>query len=91
MPYVTSVERIWEARAFASLLLVQLRKLHGTVPQEVEAKIRKLSKNRIGAEALGKAILDLRSLQDLESWLDSPGRESTPPWMGSTVEPEPGP
>jgi hypothetical protein len=69
MPYVTSVERIAEARGTANVLLKQLRKLCGPLPEGVEDRVRKLSLERL--EALGEAVLDLHSLRDLEAWLDS--------------------
>ena len=81
MPYITSVERIAEARGEAlgeargavrggaSVLLRQLGKLCGPLPRGVEERIHKLSLERL--EALGEAVLGIESLQDLESWLDS--------------------
>jgi len=73
MPYVTSVERIAEARGKASggatVLLRLLGKLCGPLPEGVESRVRKLSMERI--EALGEAALGLRSLEDLEAWLAS--------------------
>jgi hypothetical protein len=69
MPYITSVERIAEARGEANVILRQLRKLCGPLPEGVEARVRKLPTERL--EALGEAVLGLRSLQDLEAWLDA--------------------
>jgi hypothetical protein len=80
-PHLTSLERRWMARGEArgeamgevkgraELLLTLFRKLHGTVPQEVEARIRNLSRDRL--ETLGEAVLDLKSIPELEAWLDS--------------------
>jgi hypothetical protein len=80
-PHLTSLERRWMARGEAmgeamgevkgraELLLTLFRKLHGTVPQEVEARIRNLSRDRL--ETLGEAVLDLKSISELEAWLDS--------------------
>jgi predicted transposase YdaD len=81
MPYVTSVERIAEARGeasgeargrvggAASVILSQLRRLCGPLPEGIEERVRKLSMERL--ESLGEAVLSLRSLQDLEAWLAS--------------------
>jgi hypothetical protein len=69
MPYVTSVERIWEARGRAVVLVTVARKLFGALPQHIEARIHKLSLDRL--EALGEAILGFRSLEELEAWLAS--------------------
>jgi hypothetical protein len=73
MPYVTSVERIAEARGRAeggaTILLQQLAKLCGPLPQEVEGRVRQLPLE--GLAALGEAVLDFGSLQDLLTWLDA--------------------
>jgi hypothetical protein len=85
MPYITSVERIAEARGEArgevrgeargatrggaSVILRQLGKLLGSLPEGVEERIRRLTLERL--QALGEAVLGFKSLQDLESWLDS--------------------
>ena len=75
-PHLTSLERIWlargEARGRATVVLAQLRKLCGSLTEEVEARIRNLSLDRL--DVLGEAVLELRSLQDLEAWLDSTDR-----------------
>ena len=72
MPYVTSVERIaearGEARGAASVLLRMLAKIHASLPEDVTERIRKLPLPQI--EALGEAMLDFRSLDDLQDWLD---------------------
>ena len=72
MPYVTSVERIaearGEARGAASVLLRQLAKIHASLPEDVTERIRKLPLPQI--EALSEAMLDFRSLDDLQDWLD---------------------
>ncbi|MCR4411789.1 MAG: DUF4351 domain-containing protein [Thermoguttaceae bacterium] len=81
MPYITSVERIAEARGEArgeaqgrveggaTILLRQLVKLCGPLPQAIEDRVRRLSLERLAA--LGEAVFDFRSLQDLQSWLDA--------------------
>ena len=67
MPYVTSVERIAEARGGASLLLRQLAKVCGRLPEDITNRIRSLPFQQI--EALSEALLDFRSLADLQNWL----------------------
>ena len=67
MPYVTSVERIAEARGGVSLLLRQLAKVCGRLPEDVTNRIRGLPLQQI--EELSEALLDFRSLADLQNWL----------------------
>jgi hypothetical protein len=77
MPYVTSVERIAEARGEArgkveggaTVLLKLLARVCGPVPEELEQRVRRLPIERL--EALGEALLDFRSLQDVQAWLDA--------------------
>jgi len=73
MPYVTSVERIaearGEARGRASVLLEALAKLCGPVPEGLEHRVRQLSIERL--KELGKTLFDFRSLRDLQTWLES--------------------
>ena len=76
MPYVTSVERIAEARGEArgkarggaSILLRLLTKICGPLPADVADRIRELPIQQI--EALGEALLDFQSLADLQNWLE---------------------
>jgi len=67
MPYVTSVERIAEARGRVSLLLRLLAKVCGPLPDDVADRVRDLPSRQI--EELGEALLDFRSLDDLQTWL----------------------
>jgi hypothetical protein len=71
MPYVTSVERIAEAkgkaRGGASVILGQFTKLCGPLPEDLEQRVRQLSIE--GLKELGKALLDFRSVQDVQAWL----------------------
>ncbi len=73
MPYVTSVERIAEARGrtegVASVLLAQLERTCGSLPEEFEQRVRELSYESL--KELGQAVFDIRSLSDLQSWLDA--------------------
>ena len=74
MPYVTSVERLAKAEGIAegraeggaTVLLKPLTKLYGPLPEEVHQRIHGLSIEQLAS--LGEALLDFRSLQDLESW-----------------------
>jgi hypothetical protein len=69
MPYVTSVERIAESRGMASVLLLQLAQTCGSLPEEFEARVRELPFESL--KELGQAVFDIRSLSDLQSWLDA--------------------
>jgi hypothetical protein len=73
MPYVTSVERIAEARGRteggASVLLAQLARTCGSLPEEFEERVRDLPFESL--TELGQAVFDIRSLSDLQSWLDA--------------------
>ncbi len=80
MPYVTSVERLAKAEGIAegiakgiakgsvTVLLKQLTKLCGPLPERVEQHVHGLPIEQLAA--LGEALLDFRSLADLQSWLD---------------------
>lgn len=72
MPYVTSVERIAEARGEArgavGILLRLLAKACGPLPEDVADRIRDLPFGRM--EALSENLLEFRSLADLQGWLD---------------------
>jgi hypothetical protein len=50
-------------------LLKPLTKLCGSLPEEVQQRIHGLSIEQLAE--LGEALLDFRSLQDLESWFAS--------------------
>jgi hypothetical protein len=52
-----------------TLLLRQLRRVCGELPQDVERRIRALSYSDI--ETLGEALLGFRTLDDLRTWLDA--------------------
>jgi hypothetical protein len=69
MPYVTSVERIAETRGGANVLLKQLAKICGPVPEDIERCVRQLPIERL--EALGEAMFDFHSLQDVQAWFDA--------------------
>ena len=79
MPYVTSVERIAEARGEAegeargeirgksSVVLSLLGEVCGSVPKEYEDRVRKLTSEQL--EHLAKALLRFQSLAELQNWL----------------------
>jgi hypothetical protein len=77
MPYVTSVERIAEARGatrgrtegVATVLLAQLTRTCGPLPDEFEQRVRELSFESL--KELGQAVFDIRSQADLQSWLNA--------------------
>lgn len=75
MPYVTSVERIWqargeargEARGIARGLLKPLAKICGPLSEEIDQRIHNLSIEKL--DALAEAFLDFNSIDDLQAWL----------------------
>jgi predicted transposase YdaD len=82
MPYITSVEEIGFERGLRegeerglraaeersrSLILRQLTRKVGILPEKVTKKIETSSLSRL--ESLGEALLDFSSLADLENWL----------------------
>lgn len=80
MPYVTSMERIAEARGesrgrvqgLANMLLKQLGRVCGPVPEDLAQRVGQLPAT--GLEALGEALLDFHTVQDVEAWLDKHGK-----------------
>ncbi len=69
MPYVTSVERLAKAEGGAGVLLRQLGRVCGPLPEDVEGRIRSLSYPDL--EALSEELLAFRTLDDLGAWLDA--------------------
>jgi len=71
MADVTSVERLAKAEGKAEggamVLLKPLSKLWGPLPDDVQEQIRRLSIDQLSA--LGEAIFDFHSLDDLQAWL----------------------
>lgn len=82
MPYITSVERIGFERGHdqgvkeeaqrslersRSLILRQLTRQVGTLPDKALTKINTLSIERL--ESLGEALLDFESIEDFTAWL----------------------
>ena len=54
----------------SSLVLRLLRRRFGSLPEELEIRVRALPVERL--EALGEALLDFGSLADAETWLAQP-------------------
>jgi predicted transposase YdaD len=77
MSYVTTGERIGYERGeqegrqkqAQELVLRQIKRRVGELPQEVEESIKSLSLAQL--EALGEALLDFRGIEDLHSWLSA--------------------
>jgi Domain of unknown function (DUF4351) len=74
MPYITSVEKIGfergrqeGERAERSLVLRQLSRRVGTLPEAIQAQVIALPLDQL--ESLGEALLDFTNLADLEEWL----------------------
>ena len=77
MPYITSVEQIGydrglnegKAEEARSLILRQLNRRIGTIPDRTIDQINKLSLTRL--ESLGEALLDFSAIEDLANWLET--------------------
>ena len=69
MPYITSVEEIGYERGERSLILRQLNRRIGTIPDRTIDQINKLSTTRL--ESLGEALLDFSAIEDLTTWLET--------------------
>jgi hypothetical protein len=77
MPYVTSFERLAEARGKADAYLLQLEEICGAVPEAAQLRIRELTNDQF--KKLGKELLRFKSLGDLERWLEqNAGTEASP-------------
>jgi hypothetical protein len=74
MPYVTSIERLAEARGRSSVVLALLAEVCGSVPEQEQIRVRGLSSDQL--EQLARALLHFRSRDDLESWLNTCGSAS---------------
>ncbi|MGM3307847.1 DUF4351 domain-containing protein [Anabaena sp. WFMT] len=75
MTYITTGERIGYERGMAegkqegeqNLVVRQLKKRFGKLPEEIRKQIQTLSLNQL--EALGEALLDFTAIEDLFNWL----------------------
>ena len=80
MPYITSVERLakaeGKAEAGVGILLRQLRRICGPLPEDVTARIGRLSYPEI--ENLSEAVLAFRTTEDVRKWLDANTATTTP-------------
>ncbi|WP_373530818.1 DUF4351 domain-containing protein [Nostoc sp.] len=68
MSYITTGERIGYERGKQELVLRQLQKRVGELPQEFRERIQTLSLEEL--EALGEALLDFTAIEDLLNWLE---------------------
>jgi hypothetical protein len=72
MPYVTSIERLaearGEARGQARAVLKQLWKVFGSVSEEHQEQVRRLQSESL--DQLAEDLLQFESLADLQKWLD---------------------
>jgi hypothetical protein len=69
MELTTSWERNGIHRGKTELVVRQLRRRFGELPQSLEAKVDALSDERLGEMA--EALLDFTSLGDASAWLDA--------------------
>jgi hypothetical protein len=69
MQYVTSVERMAMQRGERALILRQLTRRVGSVPESLQTQIEALSLAQL--EDLGEALLEFSRPEDLESWLQA--------------------
>jgi hypothetical protein len=74
MPYVTSIERLAEARGRSSVVLALLAEVCGSVPEQEQMRVRSLSSDQL--EQLAKALLRFQSCEDLEAWLNNHAAQS---------------
>ncbi|NEP43478.1 MAG: DUF4351 domain-containing protein, partial [Okeania sp. SIO2H7] len=51
------------------LILRQLRRSLGEIPPEISSKIQQLSVEQL--DILGEELLDLKTIEELETWLDN--------------------
>ncbi len=77
MPYVTSVERIaearGEARGEAAMAIRLLTRICGPLSAALDERIRQLPIQKL--EVLSDALLDFQSADDLTAWLGSNATE----------------
>ncbi len=67
MSYITTGERIGYERGQQELVLRQLQRRVGELPEEVKKQVQSLSLQDL--EALGEALLDFTTIDDLLNWL----------------------
>jgi predicted transposase YdaD len=69
MTYITTGERIGYERGKQAIILRQLQRRVGLLPQEIQTSIENLSENQL--ENLGDALLDFTGSEDLHNWLEN--------------------
>jgi len=67
MQYITSVERMAMQKGERALILRQLTRRVGSIPESLQTQIEALSLTEL--EGLGEALLDFSRPEDLEDWL----------------------
>ena len=67
MPYITDIEELGIERGIERAALVQLERVCGGLDEGHRSRVRALSREK--AETLLVALLDFRSLTDLDAWL----------------------
>jgi hypothetical protein len=68
MPYVTSIERLAEARGRCSVVVKLLAKVCGSMTDVHRAQVGRLTADEL--DQLAEDLLAFRSIADLEAWLD---------------------
>jgi hypothetical protein len=66
---IMQVTTSWEEKGQRSLILRQLNRRVGSLPDGIRAQVQALALNQL--EALSEALLDFNSLNDLSNWLGS--------------------
>lgn len=69
MSYITTGERIGYERGQQELVLRQLQRRVGELPEDVKKQVQSLSLQNL--EALGEALLDFTTIEDLLNWLQA--------------------
>jgi Domain of unknown function (DUF4351) len=70
MKYVTTIERMGEARGGKSIILHLVNRRFGEVPPILIEKTDKLSIGQL--ESLGAALFDFETIEDLVTWMENP-------------------
>jgi heme oxygenase len=70
MKYVTTIERMAEARGGKSIILRLLNRRFGEVSPIVLEQVERLSIAQL--ESLGEALFDFETIADLTAWLENP-------------------
>ncbi|WP_059001133.1 DUF4351 domain-containing protein [Leptolyngbya sp. NIES-2104] len=73
MPHVTGIERLGSAK----VILVQLTRLFGELPSNLQSQVQSLSASQLDELAL--ALLNFTSIEDVTNWLQANPTQQ-PPW-----------